>query len=66
MADIEELEEDGYPLSPKRFAREVNEKVAKLMEHLASKNVLERDADFARGQIYAYRLALEIFINKKK
>lgn len=58
-------EEGGYPLSPEKFRKMIADKILKLKDSISVRNMGERDADYCRGQIEAYKQALEVFNNKK-
>lgn len=59
-------DDDGYPLSPSSFAKKINDQIDGLTRLVVSGLPAERECDSARGQIMAYRKALEIFLNRKK
>lgn len=62
----EDDEDAGYHLSSDRFNKFLQEKIKASLRSLCTRNLSERDADFARGQIKGWEDALEAFNNKKK
>lgn len=61
----DDSDDEGYPLSPKSFSKKINEKIDELLRFIVNGLPAERESDLVRGQIIAYRKALEIFLNKK-